>query len=690
MNFRMIGGIFVFVGILPLALGQDQLPKHPKYAEWQTAQTVIREKTNVLSNLRVSGWSEKNNLVLSDKRTFNPNREEFVASEEVTSASGARGRGRGAPSRGRQFTSAESPDGNFVAEFVDNNVVIKSVKKAGAKPGEGADSIKVTTDGSVTKRIKYGTASWVYGEELDQQEAMWWSGDSTKLVFYRFDESKTPDYFVTLNQNAVQNKLYSEAYPKAGAPNPTVQLWMFDVEKKKLTQIDTTFASSDPDIAQYIYNVRFAPDGKTLLFHRTNRKQNVMELCISDLSTGKSRALIQESNPKGWVENNPRMVWFNGLGEYVWWSERNGFWNLYWGDLNKGIIAPITQHRFEVENIVQFDKISQTIFYMAHSGNNPYHLQLHRVGWDGKGDVRLTDPESNHEVRLSNDLNFFSDTYSSLTEAPRIQVCTIKGKFVKSLSEPAAENAFGGYRPAERLVAKAADGSTDIYGYYRKPKNFDPNKKYPVILRVYSGPDSGSGVERFVGPDATCEFGFITAWVDGRGTKGRGRDFRMAPYRQLGVVEIDDQAAAMRELSKLPFVDGSRIGIEGTSYGGYASCMALLRHPDTFAAACASSSVTAWYHYDSIYTERFMDTPQNNPDGYKAGSAMEYVNNLRGKLCLFYGTADDNVHPSNTHQLIAALDRASKPYRLYVGVDQGHAGLRQDRMMEFFIESLRP
>ena len=174
----------MFVGILPLALGQDQLPKHPKYAEWQTAQTVIREKTNSLSNLRVSGWSEKNNLVLSDKRTFNPNREEFVASEEMTSASGARGRGRGAPSRGRQFTSAESPDGNFVAEFVDNNVVIKPLKKAGAKPGEGADLIKVTTDGSVTKRIKYGTASWVYGEELDQQEAMWWSGDSTRLVFF--------------------------------------------------------------------------------------------------------------------------------------------------------------------------------------------------------------------------------------------------------------------------------------------------------------------------------------------------------------------------------------------------------------------------------------------------------------------------------------------------------------------------
>jgi dipeptidyl-peptidase 4 len=687
MNSRILGGIFV-LSAATFVFGQDQLPKHPKYADFQKAHTEINALGAKQMVARPEGWSEKGHLVLRDGRTFDPKKNDFVPKESVIGAAdpGARMR-RGGPSRGRQFTSAFSPDGKYAALYKDSNVYLAPMKTGETPTPDESKRVAITKDGSATNRIKYGSASWVYGEELDQNTAMWWSEDSKKLVFYRFDESKVLDYHVTLKQNSVQNQLYSEAYPKAGAPNPTVQLWSYDVESKKLTQVDTTFKSTDPDIAQYVYGVRFAPDGKTLLFYRTNRKQNVLELCASDLSNGSSRVVIQESNPKGWVENSPRMEWYSGLGTFIWWSEKNGYWNMYWGSLEKGIIAPITQHNFEVDRIVKVDRVTQSIYYMAHSGENPYHLQLHRVGWDGRVDKRLTDPGYHHEITISPDGTYFSDVYSSLVDFPRLQVCdAINGRMVRNLTD-IPERALGDYSGAKRLVATAADGKTPIYGYYRTPKNFDPNKKYPVILRVYSGPDSGSGVERFIGPDATCELGFITAWVDGRGTKGRGRDFRMAPYRKLGIVEIDDQAEAMKELAKLPFVDGTKIGIEGTSYGGYASCMALLRHPEVFSAACASSSVTAWYHYDSIYTERFMDTPQNNPEGYKAGSAMEYVKNLTGKLCLFYGTADDNVHPSNTHQLIAALDGAGKPYRLYVGVDQGHAGLRQDRMLEFFMSA---
>ena len=248
-----------------------------------------------------------------------------------------------------------------------------------------------------------------------------------------------------------------------------------------------------------------------------------------------------------------------------------------------------------------------------------------------------------------------------------------------------------GYRAAERFSVMGSDGVTLVYGYLCKPRDFDPAKKYPMLLRVYGGPESGSSREAYRGADPVCELGFITAWIDAKGTSGRGRDFTQAVYGKLGVVEVDDTAAAVTNLCKAnPWIDGSRVGVEGTSYGGYFSAVALVRHPQVFAAACASSSVTSWLHYDTIYTERYMDTPQNNPEGYKLGSAMEYVKDMTGKLCLFYGTADDNVHPSNTHQLVAALDRANKPYRLYVGVDQGHAGLRQDRQLEFFIEALKP
>jgi dipeptidyl-peptidase-4 len=554
------------------------------------------------------------------------------------------------------------------------------------------DELKpITRDGSVEKRIKYGTGSWVYGEELGQREAMWWSADSTKVVFYRFDESQVKDYYVTLAEGDIQNKLYTEAYPKAGAPNPLVQLLVFDINTKQTTKIDTEFKSIDPDISQYIYNVRFSPDGKSLLFNRTNRRQNVMELVAANPSTGACRVVVQETNPNGWVDNNPRIHWLSDGKRFLWTSERNGFWNLYLGSLDKGITAPITRHGFEVEGIVKVDERKGLIWYYAHSAENPNQVQLHRINFDGSDEKRLTEPNSGHTVQIAPDGSGFTDRYETLGAAPGARICDGEGKVLKEMGlVDISEQTKAGYKPAERFSCTAADGTTRIYGYIQKPSDFDPNKKYPVILSVYGGPESGSGPERFVGSNAECEFGFIHAWIDGRGTRGRGRDFRESVYRKLGIVEIDDQAAAMKALAKQPWIDGAHIGIEGTSYGGYASLMCLVRYPDVFAAAVAGSPVTAWNHYDSIYTERFMDTPQNNPEGYKAGSAMEYAKNLKGALCLYIGTADDNVHPSNTWQMINALDRAGKPYRLYAGVDQGHSGLQFARRMEYFIDALQP
>jgi dipeptidyl-peptidase-4 len=416
-----------------------------------------------------------------------------------------------------------------------------------------------------------------------------------------------------------------------------------------------------------------------------------MELVAADPSTGACRVVIQESSPAGWVENNPKMQWLEDGKRFLWFSEKNGFWNIYSDSLSKGIIEPITRHGFEVENIVKFDEKMGLIWYYAHSAPNPNLLQLHRIKFDGSDERCLTDKSLGHTVQVAPDGSGFTDRAEALNVLPSLRVCDGEGKILKEIATAdISTQTKAGFKPAEKFSCLAADGTTTIYGYIQKPSDFDPGKKYPVILGVYGGPDSGSGRERFLGSNAECEFGFIRAWIDGRGTKGRGRDFCQSVYRKLGIVEIDDQATAMKALAKMPFVDGARIGIEGTSYGGYSSIMCLLRYPDVFAAAVAGSSVTAWYHYDSIYTERFMDTPQNNPEGYKAGSAMEYAKNLKGALCLYLGTADDNVHPSNTYQLINALDRANKPYRLYTGVDQGHSGLQFARKMEFFVDALQP
>jgi dipeptidyl-peptidase-4 len=675
-----------FLATLLLTALQSDLPKHPRYAAYTKARTEIPSLDVKVNTTFALGFSADSKYVL-----LNGGKRMDLATGVISEtppdtgggfdAGGGR-RGQGSPGRGRQFTSAQSPDGKLTARYANSNITLETPN----------GNREVTKDGSVQARIKYGTASWVYGEELSQNQAMWWTADSKTLVYYRFDESKVLDYHLTLKQNAVQDELYTEAYPKAGAPNPTVQLWAYDVANGASKQIDTTFASTDADIAQYVYNVRFAPDGQTLLFNRTNRKQNVMELCASDLANGKSRVVIQESNPNGWVDNSPRMTWLKDGKSFLWLNERNGFANFWLGSLDKGLIAKVTDLKAEVDGISKLDEDRKVLWYTAHDGENPYLIQLHRVGLDGKGDKRVTDPSLGHMVTVSTDGTKVLDRASKMGVAPFTRVLSADGKVLRELGKGDLSGyAESGYKPAERFMVMGSDGVTPVYGYFCKPRDFDPSKKYPMLLRVYGGPESGSGREAFKGADAVCELGFITAWIDAKGTSGRGRDFTQAVYRKLGVVEIDDTAAAVTNLCKAnPWIDPTRVGVEGTSYGGYFSATALVRHPEVFAAACASSSVTSWIHYDSIYTERYMDTPQNNPEGYKAGSAMEYVKDLTGKLCLFYGTADDNVHPSNTHQLIAALDRANKPYRLYVGVDQGHAGLRQDRQLEFFIEALKP
>lgn len=677
-----------FIFLSTICVAQDRLPTHPKYKAYTDAQQVARQMSMATLTISPMGWDSTGRyVIMKDNKAFDMKSKSIVDYKpETTTPTGGNGRRQGGqqPERGRQFASANSPDGKWIAKYEKSNLYLVDAK-------DDKNRKAISTDGSAESRIKYGTGSWVYGEELDQREAIWWSPDSTKVVYYRFDESKVKDYYVTLKEGDIQNVLYTEAYPKAGAPNPLVQLLIYDVASGKVTKVDTEFKSTDPDIAQYIYNVRFSPDGKSILFHRTNRKQNVMELVAADPSTGACRVVIQETSPIGWVDNNPTMRWLEDGKRFIWFSEKTGYFNMYLASLEKGIISPITKHEFEVETIVKVDEKKGLVWYNAHSGDNPNLVQLHRIKLDGSGDKRLTDPSLGHMVQISADGTGLIDRADALGIPTKYQVLDGEGKVLKELATADVSAATkAGYKAAERFECLAADGKTKIYGYIQKPSDFDPNKKYPVILSVYGGPDSGSGRERYLGANATCELGFICAWIDGRGTKGRGRDFRESVYGKLGVVEIDDQAAAMKALAKLPYIDGAHIGIEGTSYGGYASIMCLLRHPDTFAAAVAGSAVTAWYHYDSIYTERFMDTPQNNPEGYKAGSAMEYAKDLKGKLCLYIGTADDNVHPSNTYQLINALDRASKPYTLYAGVDQGHSGLRFDRKMEFFIDALQP
>jgi dipeptidyl-peptidase-4 len=625
---------------------------------------------------------------------------------------GAGGRGgQGAPERGRQFDSADSPDGKLKAFYRDRNLWLSDAS--------GGGEVAITTDGSEKDRIKYGTASWVYGEELAQRTAMWWSPDSRKIAYYRFDEKQVPDYHLQVDQTQIQSKDDVEAYPKAGAPNPIVELYVYDVASKKSTKIDVRNGKAFDNnvVGHYVYRVTWSTDGAEVLFNRTNRKQNILEFAAANPDTGATRAIVREEWPTGWVENRPSMTFLKDGRRFIWESERNGWSNLYLYDLSGKLIAPLTSHTaFEVAALVKVDEAAGVIFYTARDGDNYMKVQLHRVGLDGRRDVRLTDPAFNHAIAgcmgttpgaggggrggfgaggggcgISPDNTYFVDVYQTHNTPPATRLVDSTGKVVSELAKSdLTKYAQLGFKPAEMFTYTAADGKTQLHGLVQFPSNFDPSRKYPALVTVYGGPASASNTARetFVPPNANAEYGFLILNLDSRSTSGQGKRLLDDVYLKLGQVEMDDMAEGVKALWNHPYFDKSRVGIYGTSYGGYASVMSILRHPDVFSVACASSPVTAWYHYDSIYTERYMWIPQENKENYEKGSAMTYAKDLKGRLLLYYGTADNNVHPSNMMQLIKALQEGGKSFDVQVGPDRGHSGVNQDRMMEFFIENL--
>jgi dipeptidyl-peptidase-4 len=292
---------------------------------------------------------------------------------------------------------------------------------------------------------------------------------------------------------------------------------------------------------------------------------------------------------------------------------------------------------------------------------------------------------------ISPDNRYFIDVYQTHDVPPATRLVDGTGAVVAELAKSDLSKFEElGLKKAEMFTYLAADGRTPLRGLIQFPSNFDPSRKYPVLLAVYGGPASAGNTARetFVVPSAATEFGFLLVNLDSRAAPGMGKRTLDSIYMKLGQVEMDDMAAGIKALGDRPYVDRTRVGVFGTSYGGYSAAMLLLRHPDVFSAAVASSPVTAWHHYDSIYTERYMWIPQENRDGYEAGSAMTYAPNLKGRLMLYYGTADNNVHPSNSLQLIAALQQAGKSFDVQVGPDRGHTGVNQERMMEFFVENL--
>jgi dipeptidyl-peptidase 4 len=612
------------------------------------------------------------------------------------------------PERGRQAASTTSPDGSLKAFYKDRNLWISAA--------DDHDARAVTTGGSISGRVKYGNASWVYGEELSQRTAMWWSPDSRRIAYYRFDEHDVRDYYVALDQTRLHDTLDIEAFPTAGSPNPIVDLEIYDIATRRSVRVDVRSGRPfDDGVGHYVYRVSWSADGRELLFLRMNRRQNVMELAAADPASGACWVVLREEWPTGWLAAEPRLVFLADGKRFIWESQRNGWNNFYLYDLSGRLIAPLTaSDTYEADKLVKIDETAGVLFYTARDGDNPRKLQLHRVGLDGTNHRRLTDPAFHHTVgncipklgsrpeqpglagacSIAPDSAHFVDIYQTHDTPPAARLVDAGDGHV--VSEIARADASGLEKMdlprAELFTFLAADGTTPLRGIVQFPSHFDRSRRYPALVWVYGGPefDALGTQETFAAPNPLAEYGFLIVSLDSRAVPGLGKRTLDAIYQKLGQAEIDDVAEGVKALWSRRYIDKERVGIFGTSYGGYASVMELLRHPDVFAAAASSSPPTDWRNYDTIYTERYMWTPQENKAGYDTGSAITSAKNLEGKLLIYYGTADNNVHPSNSLQLIKALQDAGRSFDVQVGPDRGHSSMNPDRMMEFFIGALRP
>ena len=703
-------GSVVSLAFVATVSAQDRLRTLPRYDEYERA---MREFPGAVRSGAVAAtWTGNGAFEYSrDGKRYRFDVETKQSTEAPPAAAAPRPAGHGGgplPDRGRQLEQAVSPDGSLTARYRDRNVWL--VDKDGRET-------PVTTDGSVSSRVKYGTASWVYGEELDQRTAMWWSPDGRRLAYYRFDESNVPDFLLTLNETARLPSLDREAFPLAGSPNPMVDLFVYDVVSRRSVKVDVRGGRPfDNDVVgHYVYRVAWTADGRELLFLRTNRRQNVMDLAAADPATGGCRTILREQWPT-WLNEDPRLVFLADGRRFIWESQRNGWNNFYLYDLSGKLIAPLTSNTsFDAYSLVKLDEPNRLLFYMARDGDNPLKLQLHRVGLDGKGDARLTDPAFHHTIGnclvtagarvplqlpvpgpcgISPDNRYFVDVYQTHDTPPATRVVDTTTR--RTVADVAASDTskFDALhlRKAELFTFKAADGRTTLRGILQFPSTFDPAKQYPVLMSVYGGPEFSSNTAResFVTPSALTELGFLVLNVDSRAVPGLGKRVLDSIYLKLGQAEMDDMAEGVKALWGRPYVDRDRVGIYGTSYGGYTALMELLRHPEAFAAASASSPPSDWRNYDTIYTERYMWIPEENAAGYEAGSALTYAKNLKGRLLLYFGTADNNVHPTNSLQIIKALQDAGKSFDLQVGPDRGHSAVNQDRMLEFFIDALKP
>ncbi len=577
-----------------------------------------------------------------------------------------------------------SPDGKKIGFVRSNNLWVLDV-------ATGKEH-QLTFDGS--ENILNGKFDWVYEEEFSIIDGWQWSPDGKRIAFWRLDQTAVPTFpLVSYSGNDAHAAVETMRYPKAGDPNSLVKIGIADINTKTLTWVDIGNAS---DI--YIPRIDWTKDPEILSVQRMNRAQDTMQLLLADARTGRTNIVLTEADT-AWVESESDDLTFLDDGkQFLWTSFRDGFTHIYRYRLDGTLIRQITRGRWNVTSIVGVDEKKETIYYSS-TEVSPLERHLYSIKFDGTEKKLLTESGSWHAINMSPDHQVFIDTYSSFGQPTNIALRRSDGSEKDRLVLNTA-NAFDAYPPGkhEFFAFKTADNAT-LNGWMIKPSDFDPNKKYPVLMHVY-GVGGQTVVNRWGGTNylwyqLLAQKGYIIASVDGRGTEGYGKTFMQVAHRRLGLPSTNDQIEAAQYLGSLPFIDARRIGIWGWSGGGYSTCMAMMLGADVFKTGIAVAAVTDFKYYDSIWSERFMDTPKENPDGYKETSTLTHVSKLKGNLLIVHGTTDDNVHWQNAIVLINELIRQNKQVEtmFYPGRKHGISGDNATRhlytlMTNYLLEKL--
>ena len=561
-----------------------------------------------------------------------------------------------------------SPDGNKVAYVYNNNIYIKNLINNG--------TIQVTFDGEKNKIIN-GITDWVYEEEFHVVRAFDWNSNSDKLAFLRFDESDVPEFSMDIYGKDLYPTQQVFKYPKAGENNSIVSLHIFNLQTKKSSQVNLREKAQ-----YYIPRIQWTNNSNALSVTTLNRHQNNLNLLLVNGKTLESYLLHNEKDD-AYVEVTDDLTFLKD-NSFIWTSENDGYKHIYHYNASGKLLNQVTKGNWEVTKYYGYDKETKRIFYQSVQDGST-NRTIYSVKLNGKDKKRLSTNTGTNNAAFSNSFNYYINTYS---DAGTPYVYTLNesktGKRLKEIkNNKNLSEKLENYNmsPKEFFTLKTDNG--EFNAWMIKPSNFDPNKKYPLFMYQYSGPGSQSVSNRWNGSNdywhqMLAQKGYIIACVDGRGTGFKGRDFKKSTYLNLVKYETIDQIDAAKELGKLPYINENRIGIWGWSFGGHMSTNCLLKGADVFKMAIAVAPVTSWRFYDTVYTERFLRTPQENPAGYDENSPINYAEKLKGAYLLVHGTGDDNVHVQNTMRMKNALIEANKQFDSETYPDRTH-GIREGK-----------